>query len=120
VKHEKIGAVIDLPQPTGAELWPPEEPGPRARLHKPWRTLVAVVEVVLAVLAGWAAYVCWHDAAVPVVTRSADGALLESQRYFGGLLAAAIGIGTVAALLLVDAVRQLLLAVRARGLKTKD
>ncbi|MGK3207732.1 hypothetical protein [Amycolatopsis sp. MEPSY49] len=106
--------MIDLPQPTGAELWPPEEPGPQARLHKPWRTLVAVVEVVLAVAAGWAAYALWHGGRAIVVTRTDDGAVLESHRYFGGLLAAAIGLGTVAAILLVDAVRQLLLAVRAR------
>jgi hypothetical protein len=112
--------VIDLPQPTGAELWPPEEPGTRARLHKPWRTLVAVVEVVLAVLAGWGVYVCWHGATATVVTRTDDGAVLESHRYFGGLLAAAIGLGTLAAILLVDAVRQLSLAVRARSRKAKD
>jgi hypothetical protein len=111
--------VIDLPQPTGAELWPPEEPGPSARLHKPWRTLVAVVEVVLAVLAGWAAFACWHGGVATVVTHTDDGAVLESHRYFGGLLAAAIGFGTVAAILLVDAVRQLSLAVRARGRKPK-
>jgi hypothetical protein len=111
--------VIDLPQPTGAELWPPEEPGPTARLHKPWRTLVAVVEVVLAVLAGWAAYACWHSGAATVVTRTDDGAVLESHRYFGGLLAAAVGLGTLAAILLVDAVRQLSLAVRARHSKPK-
>jgi hypothetical protein len=112
--------VIDLPQPTGAELWPPDEPGTRARLHKPWRTLVAVVEVVLAVLAGWVAYACWHGATATVVTRTDDGAVLESHRYFGGLLAAAIGLGTLAAILLVDAVRQLSLAVRARNRKAKD
>ncbi|MEQ0563191.1 hypothetical protein ABJI51_29290 [Amycolatopsis sp. NEAU-NG30] len=106
--------MIDLPQPTGAELWPPEEPGPPARLHKPWRLGVSVVEVVLAVLAGWGAYALWHGAVATVVTRTDDGAVLESHRYFGGQLAAAIGLGTVAALLLVDAVRQLLLAVRAR------
>jgi hypothetical protein len=106
--------VIDLPQPTGAELWPPEEPGPQARLHKPWRTLVAVVEVVLTVAAGWAAYACWHGGAAIVVTHTDDGATLESHRYFGGMLAAAIGLGTLAAILLVDAVRQLSLAVRAR------
>ncbi|MEV6832488.1 hypothetical protein [Amycolatopsis sp. NPDC051102] len=111
--------MIDLPQPTGAELWPPEEPGPRARLHKPWRTLVAVVEVLLAGLAGWAAYACWHSSVATVVTRTEDGAVLESHRYFGGLLAAAIGLGTVAALLLVDAVRQLLLAIRARSAKPR-
>ncbi|MFI5583915.1 hypothetical protein ACIA5G_02690 [Amycolatopsis sp. NPDC051758] len=112
--------MIDLPQPTGAELWPPEEPGPTARLHKPWRTLVAVVEVVLAVLAGWAAYACWHSGAATVVTRTDDGAVLESHRYFGGLLAAAIGLGTLAAILLVDAVRQVSLAVRARHRSGKD
>ncbi|EOD67513.1 hypothetical protein [Amycolatopsis vancoresmycina] len=111
--------MIDLPQPTGAELWPPEEPGPRARLHKPWRTLVAVVEVLLAVAAGWAAYACWHSSVATVVTRTDDGAVLESHRYFGGLLAAAIGLGTVTALLLVDAVRQLSLAIRARGPKPR-
>ncbi|MEV6872694.1 hypothetical protein [Amycolatopsis sp. NPDC051128] len=112
--------MIDLPQPTGAELWPPDEPGPRARLHKPWRTLVAAVEVVLAVLAGWGAYACWHGSAATVVTRTDDGAVLESHRYFGALLAAAIGLGTVAALLLVDAVRQLSLAVRARRRSPED
>ena len=111
--------MIDLPQPTGAELWPPEEPGPRARLHKPWRTLVAVVEVVLAVAAGWAAYALWRGGAATVVTHTDDGATLESHRYFGGMLAGAIGLGTVAAILLVDAVRQLSLAVRARHPKTK-
>jgi len=111
--------VIDLPQPTGAELWPPEEPGPHARLHKPWRTLVAVVEVVLAVAAGWAAYACWHSGAATVVTHTDDGATLESHRSFGGLLAAAIGLGTMAAILLVDAVRQLSLAVRARHREPK-
>ncbi|MEV6642053.1 hypothetical protein [Amycolatopsis sp. NPDC051371] len=106
--------MIDLPQPTGAELWPPEEAGPCARLHKPWRTLVAVVEVVLAVAAGWAAYAFWRSGSAVVVTHTDDGATLESHRYFGGMLAAAIGLGTVAAILLVDAVRQLSLAVRAR------
>ncbi len=111
--------MIDLPQPTGAELWPPEEPGPPAKLHKPWRMFVAVVEVVLAVLAGWVAYLCWHDSVASVVTRTDDGAVLESHRYFGGLLAAAIGLGTVAALLLVDAVRQLALAIRARSPRPK-
>ena len=111
--------MIDLPQPTGADLKLPDEPGPPARLHKPWRALVAVVEVVLVVLAGWAAYACWRGGMATVVTTSDDGAVLESHRYFGGLLAAAIGLGTLGAILLVDAVRQLLLAVRARHREPK-
>ncbi|MCR6485409.1 hypothetical protein M8542_21515 [Amycolatopsis sp. OK19-0408] len=106
--------MIDLPQPTGAELWPPEEAGPRARLHKPWRTLVAVVEVLLAVAGAWAVYALWHGGRATVVTHTDDGAALESHRYFGGMLAGAIGLGVVVALLLVDAVRQLSLALRAR------
>jgi hypothetical protein len=55
-----------------------------------------------------------------VVTRTDDGAVLESHRYFGGLLAAAVGLGTLAAILLVDAVRQVSLAVRARHRSGKD
>jgi hypothetical protein len=112
--------VIDLPQPTGAELWPPDESGSVARLHKPWRTLVAVVEVVLAVAAGWGVHALWHNGMAVVVTRTDDGAVLESHRYFGGMLAGAIGLGVVAAILLVDAVRQLSLALRTRHREPKD
>ncbi|MEA5361868.1 hypothetical protein VA596_20190 [Amycolatopsis sp., V23-08] len=112
--------MIDLPQPTGAELWPPDESGSAARLHKPWRILVAVLEVVLAVAAGWGVYAFWHSGMATVVTRTDDGAVLESHRYFGGHLAAAIGLGVVAAILLVDAVRQLSLALRTRPRKPKD
>ena len=111
--------MIDLPQPTGAELWPPEEPGPTARLNKPWRALIAGAEVLLAVVAVWVLYLCWHNASATVVTTTDDGAVLESHRYFGGLLAAAIGLGILAAILLVDAVRQLLLAVRTRHREPK-
>lgn len=112
--------MIDLPQPTGAELWPPDESGSAARLHKPWRMLVAVLEVVLAVAAGWGVHAFWHSGMATVVTRTDDGAILESHRYFGGHLAAAIGLSIVAAILLVDAVRQLALALRARHRPAKD
>lgn len=106
--------MIELPQPTGADLWPPEDAGPSARLNKPWRALVAVVEVVLAAAGVWFAVVCWHAGIVTVVTTAGDGAVLTSHRYFGGLMAASLGIGIVAAILLVDAVRQAMLAVRTR------
>jgi hypothetical protein len=112
--------VIDLPQPTGAELWPPEEPVPPARLNKPWRGLVAAVEVVLAAVAVWGVFWFWSGASVQVATTSDDGAVLVSQRLFGGMLAAAIGLGILSGILLVDAVRQLLLAVRTRAPKPKD
>ncbi|MFI5605832.1 hypothetical protein [Amycolatopsis sp. NPDC051903] len=104
--------MIDLPQPTGAELWPEEQA--KARLNQPWRALVALGEVVVAALALWVAFALWHAGVVTVVTTAGDGAQLTSQRYFGGHLAGALGLGTVTAVLVVDAVRQLLLAVRAR------
>ncbi|GAA4541539.1 hypothetical protein [Amycolatopsis samaneae] len=112
--------MIELPQPTGAELWPRAEAAPAARLNKPWRAVVALVEVLLAALAVWGAFACWDAGVMTVSTTAGDGAVLVSQRYFGGPLAGAIGLGTLAALLLVDAVRQLLLAVRARHREKTD
>ncbi|WP_181775106.1 hypothetical protein [Amycolatopsis pittospori] len=117
--HEKLLIVIDLPQPTGAELWPPEETRREARLHKPLRALVGVVELILAALAVWGVFACWKAGVVPVVITYGD-TTLESQRYFGGPLAGAIGLGVLAAILLVDAIRQFLLAVRAKGRKPKE
>ncbi len=111
--------MIDLPQPTGAELWPPEETRREARLHKPLRALVGVVELILAALAVWGVFACWKAGVVPVVITYGD-TTLESQRYFGGPLAGAIGLGVLAAILLVDAIRQFLLAVRAKGRKPKE
>ncbi len=93
---------------------------PPARLNKPWRGLVAVAEVVLAALAVWGVFWFWRGASAQVSTTSDDGAVLVSQRLFGGMLAASIGLGILAGILLVDAVRQLALAVRARPRKPKD
>ncbi|MET9264852.1 hypothetical protein [Amycolatopsis sp. NPDC004079] len=112
--------MIDLPQPTGAGLWPPEETQPRTKLNQPWRAFVALGEVVVAGLVLWAAFALWHAGVVTVVTTAGDGTRLVSERYFGGHIAGALGLGTLSAVLIVDAVRQLLLAVRARHKKKKD
>ncbi|WP_037308466.1 hypothetical protein [Amycolatopsis orientalis] len=117
--HEKLLTVIDLPQPTGADLWPPEDDRPAARLHKPLRALVGAAELILAALAVWGVFACWKAGVVPVRITYGD-TTLESQRYFGGPLAGAIGLGTLAAILVVDAIRQFLLAVRTRRRKPKD
>ncbi|SFQ65506.1 hypothetical protein SAMN05421810_111210 [Amycolatopsis arida] len=110
----------------GAPAWPGAAPN-RDRLHQPWRSAVALVEVVLAAGAGWLATVSWSTAVTPVVTRLADGTELASTHYAGNWVAMAIGLGTLAGLLVIDAVRQLLLAVRAprrsrrrRHLKKRD
>ncbi len=110
--------MIDLPQPTGAELWP-QDSRPPARLHKPWRALVAVAELVLAALAVWGVFACWK-AGVITVRITYGETVLESQRYFGGPLAGAIGLGVLAAILVVEAIRQVLLATRTGRRKSKD
>ncbi|WP_211225490.1 hypothetical protein [Amycolatopsis nigrescens] len=101
---------------SGATKLPPEQRREQAlpRLHRPWRAMIAVVELVLAGLAVWAAFACWGNAVDDVVTRLSDGTELTSTRYEGDLIGAAIGLVTLALLLLVDAVRELLLAFYAR------
>ncbi len=93
---------------------------PPARLNKPWRGLIAAAEVVLAAVAVWGVFWFWRGGFEQVSTMSEEGTPLVSQRVFGGMLAAAIGLGILAAILLVDAVRQVLLAVRVRPRKPQD
>ncbi|WP_232376384.1 hypothetical protein [Amycolatopsis aidingensis] len=103
--------------PADAPAWPEEpehNPGP---LHQPWRALVALLELALAALACWAALTCWSSAVSTITTRLSDGTELTSTRYAGDWVGGAIGLATVAAILLVDALRQLLLAVRTRRRK---
>jgi hypothetical protein len=94
--------------------WPREYPSPGDRLHQPWRLLVVLVEVVLAALAVWGAFACWQNSATVIELRLADGTDLSSTHYAGEMVAGAIGLATLAAVLLIDAARQLLLGVRAR------
>lgn len=117
-KPERLDPVIDLPQPTGADLWPGDSAKP-ARLNQPWRAFVALGELVVAALALWLAFVLWHAGVVTVVTTAGDGAQLASQRYFGGHIAGALALGALCAVLVVGAVRQLLLAVSARHRRKK-
>lgn len=84
------------------------------KLHRPWRALVALAEVVLAAVAVWLAIQLWDLGVKTLTVNLSDGVVLTSTRYLGSWMAAAIGLGLLAALLLVDAVRELLLAVRAK------
>ena len=95
---------------------PPTEPG---RLNEPWRAVVALVELLLAGVAVWFAFDLWPRGVATIVEHYPDGVVLESTRYVGSWMAAAIGLGTVAALLVVDAVRQVALAVRTRPKRRK-
>lgn len=95
---------------------PPTEPG---RLHRPFRAVVAVAEVLVAAALVVAAFWAWPRGFATIVTVTGDGVELTSERIRGNWLSAAIGFGTLAALLLVDAVRQVVLAVRARPKRSR-
>ncbi|HEX4700917.1 MAG TPA: hypothetical protein VH352_02210 [Pseudonocardiaceae bacterium] len=92
----------------------PTRPGP-ARLHQPWRGFVALGEAVLAAAATVVGVLCWHRGVTTMVTPLGPGQPpLVSTIFYGGWMAAGIGLITVAAFLVLDAVRQALLAVRTR------
>ena len=95
---------------------PPTEPG---RLNKPWRAFVALGELVAAAVALWFAFDVWPRGVAKIVENYGDGIVLESTRWVGSWIALAVVLGTVAALLVLDAVRQVLLAVRARPKRGK-
>lgn len=75
-------------------------------LHRPWRAAIAGGELLLAGAAVWLAVLMWSSAMTTI------GA--ETTRYAGNRIGVAMALGAVAALLVVDALRQLLLAVRTR------
>jgi hypothetical protein len=94
-------------------------PATEPSLHKPRRAIVALAELVVAAVAVWFAFDFWPRGVAKIVEHYPNGVVLESSRYVGSWMALAILLGTVAALLVLDAVRQVLLAVRARPKRGK-
>lgn len=94
--------------------WPQASEAGRGRVNQPWRALVALVEVVVAAAAIWGAFLCWSNVVTTITTQTTSGIELTSTRYSAPWIAAAVGLGMVAGLLVVDAIRQLVLAIRAR------
>ncbi|MBP2322331.1 hypothetical protein JOF56_002716 [Kibdelosporangium banguiense] len=105
-------------QPKTAEAQEPELPAlppVRAKLNQPRRAFVALAEVLVAAALIWLAFWLWPHAIAPISTVLADGRPpYVSHRYYGNWMALSILSGTVAGVLVVDAVRQLMLAARAR------
>lgn len=91
-----------------------EVQAPAARLHQPWRVLVAVVELLVAGAAVWLAFPCWQLSVRHLTVTLADGTVLHSARYLGNWMSAAVGLGMLAAILLVDAVREVMLGARVK------
>jgi len=84
------------------------------RLHRPVRAVVAIVELIVAGFAVWGAFWAWPQGFATITTTISDGTELGSERVLGNWLAFAIAFGTLAALLVLDAVRQVVLATRVR------
>jgi hypothetical protein len=89
-------------------------------LNQPWRGLVAAGELVAAALVLWAAFWLWSKADNTVTLVLGDGTRLESTRTSGHWMAAAIALGTVSGVLVLDALRQTILAIRARPKRPKQ
>lgn len=100
------------------ELVPPPQTEP-GQLNKPWRAFVALAEVVVAAVAVWLAFDFWPRGIAKIVEHYPNNIVLESSRWVGSWMSLAILLGTVAALLVLDALRQAVLAVRARPKRGK-
>lgn len=95
---------------------PPAGPG----LHQPKRWLIAAGEVVAIVLLVIAAVWCWNRGVVPLEYPVEGREPLISTRLHGNWLGTAAGAATLAVILALDAVRQIMLALRARPQKAAD
>lgn len=90
-------------------------PLPSARLNQPWRGWIALGEVVLAAIAVVVGVKLWGVGVTSTVTPLDNGQPpLVATIFYGNWMAYAIGLVTVAGILLLDAVRQVALAVRTR------
>lgn len=95
----------------------PEPEPDTPTLHQPGRALIAIGEVVLIALLVPAAVWCWNRGVVHYSYPVPDHPPLESTRFKGNWIGASVALVTVAGVLLLDALRQTLLAVRTRGRK---
>ena len=110
---------VSVPQIAEESLAPEAPPVERRGLNQPWRGLVALAELIVAGLVLWAAFWCWSKADTTITLVLGDGTELRSTRSVGHWMAAAIALGTVSGVLVLDALRQVVLAVRARPLRAR-
>lgn len=104
----------------------PEEPDPRGgsdaetpvpdegRVNQPWRALIAALEVVVAVLLVVAAVWSWNHAIIAIELPQLPPSESAVTRMMGDWIALAVVAVTVAGLLVLDAIRQIVLAWRVR------
>ncbi|GGU29851.1 hypothetical protein GCM10010178_22700 [Lentzea flava] len=113
-------AVTDQESETAVEepdVAPPAGPS----LHQPKRWLIAAGEVVAIVLLVWLAVWAWNRGVVKLAYPILEGhEPFISTRYHGNWLGTAVGAFTLAVILALDAVRQVVLAVRTRPQKAAE
>ncbi|HVK22205.1 MAG TPA: hypothetical protein VM677_12685 [Actinokineospora sp.] len=90
--------------------WPDRE----GTVNQPRRAIVAVALVVAAALLGWLAVWMWGKGVDPIgMVRGRPDLVVD--RFHGQWVAGAVAVAVVALILVLDAVRQLVLAVRSRS-----
>lgn len=86
-----------------------------ARLNQPWRAAIAAGEIVVAAAAVLAGLKLWGVGVTTLITPLGPGqSPLVATIFYGNWMAYAILLVTVAALLLLDAGREIILAIRIR------
>jgi hypothetical protein len=88
--------------------------GRRPRLNQPWRGFVAFGEVLLATAAVIVGVLAWRHGIATMVTPITGRPALVSTIFHGSWQSSAIGLVTIAALLVLDAIRQAALAIGTR------
>lgn len=83
-------------------------------VHRPRRAIVALLELALVALAVWGAFAAWSQGMTEVTDPLMADGEASTVRYHGNWIASAIGLATVAALLVLDALRQCMLALSTR------
>ncbi|MEV4317732.1 hypothetical protein [Actinocrispum sp. NPDC049592] len=97
-----------------ADLAAPEQPV-RGGLNQPRRAIAGAAEIVVTGALVWLAFWLWSKSGVTVTQSFDDGRPpYVSHRLYGHWMALSILSATVAGILLVDAIRQFILAVQAR------
>lgn len=92
---------------------PPDASG--ARLNQPWRAAIAAGEVVVAALLVLAAVRLWSVGVTTLVTPLGQGrSPLVATIFYGNWMLYAILLVTAAAILTLDAIREIILAIRTR------
>ncbi|KAA2264838.1 hypothetical protein F0L68_07110 [Solihabitans fulvus] len=91
-----------------------------ASLNQPRRAIVAVVEVLVVALLVFLAVQCWRNGVIRYTFPIEGHDPLPATRFVGSWMAGAVALGTAAGIIVLDAVRQLLLAMRVRPGRRKQ